>query len=148
MLLAVALVSLAGCKDIREEKSVVMKQQGKVCQRLYEAPYSYEHTWTTYTHQRIGKVTFTTPHQHSETIHVPAKYGVVFQCMTGAMTVKGPDLLDRQLWEQLKEEQDVIVSYQEVYENEYAKDKKINSHLVRYDFVGAVPGILDPESPK
>jgi len=73
----------------------------------------------------------------SVNVDVPNVYAIILKCEHGKFIFRSPKI--KQLWEGLKEGQEVIVTYREIYKNKYNSYKLKESHLIKYDFVDVKP---------
>lgn len=68
-------------------------------------------------------------------IDIPARYGIVFECDHGSFAIEGEKWAD--LWKSLKEGDEVLIQYREVYEVDLTKPKS-ERRFKKLDFLGAV----------
>lgn len=77
----------------------------------------------------------------STDVTIPQKYAVVFQCQHGKFIIEGNQEKAKELWNRLKEGQQVTVSYREVYDVTYTTTDGVKREtarqLVDYDFLDA-----------
>lgn len=69
----------------------------------------------------------------SNSVSIPAKYAIVFECQHGKFIVEGTGDKHKELWRRLKVGQQVTVSYREVFR--VHKDGR--REFVKFDFEGA-----------
>jgi hypothetical protein len=68
----------------------------------------------------------------SNSVDIPAKYAVVFECQHGKFIIEGTGEKHKALWQRLKAGQRVTVTYRE----QWRVDDKTRT-LVKYDFLDA-----------
>lgn len=70
-------------------------------------------------------------------VDVEERYAVVFQCQHGKFIIQNDQKQAKELWNQLKQGQEVTVSYKEEFETTYDDGKPIARKLLKYDFLDA-----------
>ena len=74
-------------------------------------------------------------------VDIPEKYAIVFQCQHGKFIIENDQGQAKDLWNRLREGQEVVGSYREMYQTRWEKDgnKKrfLERRLVDYDFLDA-----------
>ena len=68
-------------------------------------------------------------------VDIPERYAVVFRCQHGKFIIQSAKA--KELWQRLKLNQEVTVSYKEVYRTVYDDKKVVSRVLVKYDFLDA-----------
>ena len=142
LLFTAGLVS-NGCerKGIYNEtgESPVLHEGARVAQTIYVPESNGHGSSTGYQFGEGGGVIIS-----STSVHVPAKYAVVFECQHGKFIIEGEDEKYKNLWKKLKDNQTVDVEYKEIYDIkcEYKGDNDrtvLERKLVKYDFLDANP---------
>ena len=82
-------------------------------------------------------------------IDIPEKYGVVFECSHGNFVVHGNDQRHKELWQRMRKDSLVDVTYKEVYTvkfiTENGERKILEKKLKDYWFIDAQPKPVTPE---
>ena len=142
---------LSSCEDVREESSNVMNEKATVVTLIYSP--SEHHTDITPTAFSHGDLVGTDYNGNSgirlsknlqiTSTTIPEKYGVVFQCQHGTITVEGSDQKYRILSQKLQGSigDTVSILYKEQYSVTYEKKdgltREIRRVLRKLDFVDA-----------
>ena len=153
MLIVCLCVFVAGCKDVKIEKSKVLHEDAKVVTAIYtpsrhdvgigkkmmDNPVGFGATdWQGRSGFAVGDVVIS----HNE---VPENFGILFQCQHGNFTSQGSDVRHKALYNKLKdwEGKMVDVTYMEIYRVTYEdKDKdgekeEVSRVLIDFDFLDA-----------
>lgn len=140
-LLAVVGLLSAGCEYTKKEYSSLLTEEAEVVDLVF-------------TPSRHGSGSGVGPSINMEghlgisfvsvRVDVPEAFAIVFRCEHGKFIVQSNKHWEpqkvKQLWEELKDGQKVVVTYREIYENTYdANNKLLESHLIKYDFIDAEP---------
>lgn len=68
-------------------------------------------------------------------VTIEPKYAVIFQCQHGKFIIESRKA--KELWQRLKKDQRVVVTFREVYMATYKKNNLLERRLIKYDFVDA-----------
>ncbi|MCX6711266.1 MAG: hypothetical protein NTZ02_04230 [Candidatus Woesearchaeota archaeon] len=150
---ALALGTVAGCKDIHTEISNVLHEDATVVMKTY-TPERFE---TEVVLRAIGGPTGVGMDyngnvgmgvrnmQQMNTIWIREEYAVVFQCQDRTFEVKGSERKNKNLYDKLQEGQDVDVTYKEAYRVTYddidgdGKKDLVQRVLIDFYFLDANP---------
>ncbi|KKR44867.1 MAG: hypothetical protein UT90_C0005G0010 [Parcubacteria group bacterium GW2011_GWA1_40_21] len=120
-------------KTYQEERSLLLTENAKVLYLLSITPM----------HGKPSIINPSTDNGEMSTCFVPVNvdvpnvYAIILKCEHGEFIFKSPKI--KQLWEGLKEGQEVIVTYREVYKNKYNSYKLKESRLIKYEFIDVKP---------
>lgn len=126
-LIVVAALLLTAC-GWKTEKSEILSEPAVVRDVIYAPSQHGSGTGVGMTMKGSLVVT-------SESISIPAKYAIVFECKHGKFIVEGSKEKHKALWKRLKVGQEVTVTYHEVWRI-YEDDGR--RELVKMDFVDAI----------
>ncbi len=137
-LCVLAIFSL-GCKEVKQEASDILHEDAVVVETVYTPSRHGSGSSFGPSMNMDGDIGFSF---HSVSINVPELYAVVFKCQHGKFVIEGDDQRHKNLWERFSENDEVDVSYREIYRNIYKKvdgrKELIESVLIDYDFLDAV----------
>ncbi len=141
--------TLVGCGDgteIRDEESKIMHENAIVRDVAYCPPRHGEDSGMNPTFHTDGEGNPSIGlSPYHITVDLPAVYAVIFECKHGKFISQGTDTRHKNLWEKLKENQEVDVTYMELYKSTYrdidndGKKDLVERRLVKYDFLDAQP---------
>lgn len=142
-----AVAFLTGCGDwggdgteVREEQSEIMHEDAKVVDLVFSPSHHYSKSDIDVGMTSGGKLVFTPT---NVTIEIKEKYGAVFECQHGKFISVGEDVRHKDLWKRLHRDDEVDVTYRELYQTTYrdtdgdGKKDIIEKKLVKYDFLDA-----------
>lgn len=126
------LLFLFGC--VKTEYSPTLTEPAKVVDLVYQPSNHGSGLGIGFgSSPQGGMVTTITP----ISVDVPEAYAVVFQCQHGKFVIQGEESKAKEMWNRLKENQDVTVEYREVYESCYKRHLLVSKKLVKYEFLDA-----------
>jgi hypothetical protein len=128
-LLLSCVTLLGGCTDERIEKSTVLTEKAVVADLVYTPAVHGSGVGPTISMKGKVGLAFTN-------VDISEAYAVVFQCDHGKFIINDPTKAKR-LWQTLKKDQEVVVSYREVYLATYDGDKLLQRRLEKYEFLDA-----------
>ena len=143
-LLALGLgISTIGCREIKKEYSDVLHEDGKVADVVY-TPSRHGSGVSPQINDLLSDDGPTFGIQVTN-IDIPEVYAVVFKCQHGKFIIEGTTKRYRDLWEKLSEDQEVDITFRELYKSVYEDIDKdgqrdlVSRTLIKYDFIDAQP---------
>ena len=132
--IALALVTLlvTGCKKAVLEYSEVLTEPATVVDLVYTPSLHGGGVGPTFGMSGSGDATLGLA---ITSVNVPERYAVVFLCQHGKFIIQSAKA--KELWQRLKLNQEVTVSYKEVYRTVYDDNKVVSRALIKYDFLDA-----------
>ena len=131
---SLALVALVatGCERTKTEYSEVLTEPATVIDLVYTPSRHGSGVGPTFGITGEGDISVGIA---ITSVNIPERYAVVFRCKHGKFIIQSAKA--KELWQRLKLNQEVTVSYKEVYRTVYDDKKVVSRVLVKYDFLDA-----------
>jgi hypothetical protein len=129
-LVLVLSVLFTGCIEVKRESSDILYEKATVADLVYTPSTHGSGVSPTINMNMDLGISFTS-------VDVEERYAVVFQCQHGKFIIQNDQKQAKALWSQLKQGQEVTVSYKEEFETTYDDEKPIARKLLKYDFLDA-----------
>lgn len=132
LVVVVCCVSLMVCCATRREYSGELTEKAKVVDLVYTPSRHGTGLGPTFDLTGEGGIGVAIT-----SVVVPEIYAVVFECQHGKFIIQSDQKKAKELWNRLKEGQEVTVRYREVYDTSYYNKEVVEKKLVKYDFIDA-----------
>ncbi|MDO8572954.1 MAG: hypothetical protein Q7S11_04305 [bacterium] len=124
------LLALTACKTTKTEYSPNLTEKARVVDLIYTPAVHGSGVGPTVSTNGSFGLAFV----DVDTIQ---KYAVVFECPHGKFIVENNQRKTKELWQKLKKDQEVTVTYREIYRATYEDDSLLERRLKKYDFIDA-----------
>ena len=150
-------IGLTGCKEVKTESSNVLHEDAIVITKIY-TPSRHDTDIELKAMNLVGEGAGSISMDYDGDLgigiedglqisfsEVPEKYGVVFKCQHGTFTSQGSDERHKELYRKLQNNQEVDVTYKEIYRTTYddidgdGKRDLVEKVLTGFDFLDANP---------
>ncbi|HIG94074.1 MAG: hypothetical protein QT05_C0030G0012 [archaeon GW2011_AR13] len=150
-------IGLTGCKEVKKEISNVLHEDAIVITKIY-TPSRHDTDIELKAMNLVGEGAGSISMDYDGDLgigiedglqisfsEVPEKYGVVFKCQHGTFTSQGSDERHKELYRKLQNNQEVDVTYKEIYRTTYddidgdGKRDLVEKVLTGFDFLDANP---------
>jgi len=138
--LVLGLAAISACNDPRtlKEQSEILHEQAKVSETVYVPSTHGSGAGPTIDFNGNVGLAVTS-------VSTNSKYAVVFECQHGKFISEGEDERHKDLWQRMRRDMPVDVTYQELYEATYqdtngdGERELLERKLVGFDFLDAQP---------
>lgn len=123
-------ILFTGCIEVKRESSEILYEKATVADLVY-TPSSHGSGISPTIDMNLDLgISFTS-------VDVEERYAIVFQCQHGKFIIQNDQKQAKELWNRLKQGQEVTVSYKEEFETTYDDGKPTARKLLKYDFLDA-----------